>query len=258
MDRRLRVPTPAGRFQHAAGARLEVGEIGLTYGFRREMRMDVDRHVEIDSRRQQAVVARMVEEAALGRAIDERADKPEFLHRARKFHRRSVRRLHRQHGKSREAIGMAGDRRGEMIVHLPRDGDTLGAGHEIGTGARVREHLHGDAGLVHQAQALLADLGREFERLRPTRRVASLAEAAPRDRRRIDPLDKSRNREMLLECDDAHGQSSRSLFASALHGAPPRNKAGAAARPVAKSRAECEAWRPVRAGRASEGATPCR
>jgi len=43
---------------------------------------------------------------------------------------------------------MARDCCGEVVVHLARDGDAVGAGHEVGAGAAVREHLHGDAGFV--------------------------------------------------------------------------------------------------------------
>ena len=66
-------PQPAG-LEHAACARRQIGEVGLPHGLRREVRVDVDRHVEVHRRRQQAVIARVIEKAALGRAVDERTD----------------------------------------------------------------------------------------------------------------------------------------------------------------------------------------
>jgi hypothetical protein len=41
--------------------------------------MDIDRYVELHGRRQQTIIARVIEEAALGRAVDERTDKPRSL-----------------------------------------------------------------------------------------------------------------------------------------------------------------------------------
>ena len=67
--------------------------------------------------------------------------------------------LHRQHREAGEAIGMAGDGRRQMVVHLAGHADTIGTRHEVGTGTGVGEHLHRDSGLVHGLQALLADLG---------------------------------------------------------------------------------------------------
>ena len=36
--------------------------------------MDIDGHVQLHGRRQQTIVARVIEEAAFGRAVDERTD----------------------------------------------------------------------------------------------------------------------------------------------------------------------------------------
>ena len=44
--------------------------------------MNVDRHVELDRGGEQAVVTRIVEEAAFGRAVDHGADEAELLHGA--------------------------------------------------------------------------------------------------------------------------------------------------------------------------------
>ena len=132
----------------------------------------------------------MVEEAALGGAVDERADETEVLHAPLELRRAGVRALHRQHGEAREALGMLGDRGGQMVVHLARHGDAVGAGHEIGAGAGVGEHLHGDAGLVHRREALLADLGQRA-RAGSARSVGASPrpEAAPAIALGVDPAD---------------------------------------------------------------------
>ena len=67
----------------------QIGVIGLPHRLGRQVRMDVDRHVELDRRREQAVVARVIEEAALGRAVDQRAEEAQVLDaRARARRRR--------------------------------------------------------------------------------------------------------------------------------------------------------------------------
>ena len=104
--------------------------------------------------------------------------KRKLLHRAHELGSGGVGALHRQHGEAREAIGMAGDGRRQMVVHLAGHGDAIGARHEIGTGTGVGEHLHGDAGLVHGLQALLADLGQRIERIR-SRRAGAFAAGSP-------------------------------------------------------------------------------
>jgi hypothetical protein len=61
--------------------------------------MDVDRHVKLHGRCEETVIARVIEEAALGRAIDQRTH--EALHGAHELARASVRALHRQRGEAR-------------------------------------------------------------------------------------------------------------------------------------------------------------
>src|SRR5437667_331355 len=128
--------------------------------------MDIDRHVELRGRREQAVIARMIEEAALGRAVDHRAHEAQVLHGARELGRGSVGTLQRQRGEAREAIGMPRNGMGEVIVHLVGQGDAVGPGHEIRAGTAVREHLYRNACLVHGLQATFADFGQELERVR--------------------------------------------------------------------------------------------
>ena len=45
-------------------------------------------------------------------------------------------------GETGELVAMFRHRGGEMIVHLARERDAVGAGHEIGAGARIGKHLH--------------------------------------------------------------------------------------------------------------------
>ena len=57
MQRGFRVPAPAGGFQDAAGTWFETGIIRLPHGIGRQMRMDVDWHVQRHRLRQNTVVA---------------------------------------------------------------------------------------------------------------------------------------------------------------------------------------------------------
>ena len=121
--------------------------------------MDIDRYVELLGRRQQAVIAWVIEEAALGRAVDERTDKTKLPDRTNELVNRGIRALHWQYGETGKTFGVTGDSRRQMVVHRPRNPDTIGAGHEIGAGTAIGEHLHRDAGLIHGLQAPLANLG---------------------------------------------------------------------------------------------------
>ena len=47
----------------------------------------------------------------------------------------------------------------QVVVQLAGERDAVRAGHQIGAGAGVGEHLHRDAGVVHRLEPLLADLG---------------------------------------------------------------------------------------------------
>ena len=63
--------------------------------------MDVDRHVELHGRREETIIARVIEEAALGRAVDERTHEAQVLHGAHELVSASVGALHRQRGEAR-------------------------------------------------------------------------------------------------------------------------------------------------------------
>ena len=134
----------------------------------RQMRMKVDRHVEFDCCRQQAVIARMIEEAALGGAVDQRADEAQLLHGAFEFGSAQHRGSASAAPQSRRS-GRDGGRSPPPDGHLSRGQlrRSLGARHQIGTMPGVREHLDRDAGIIHRLQAPLADLGQQFDRVRP-------------------------------------------------------------------------------------------
>ena len=168
--------------------------------------MDVDRHVEFHGRRKESIVARVIEEATLGRTVDERADKVQVLHGAREFGSAGVGALHRQHRETGEAIRMAGNGRRKVIVHFAGHGDAIRAGHEIGPGAGVGEHLNRNAGLIHRLQALLGDLGQKLQRVWALLGRFPRPKAAAANGARVDFSHQRRNREMLFECDHAHRQ----------------------------------------------------
>ena len=154
----------------------------------------------------------MIEEAALGGAVDERADETQLLDRANELGSGGIRALHRQHGKARKPLGMTRNGRRQMIVHLARNRDALGAGHEVRAGTGVREHLHGDTSLIHRLQAPLADLGQEFERIGAGFGRVPRPETAPADGVPIDAADQGRDREMLLQRNDTHRRDPRLCF----------------------------------------------
>ena len=106
---------------------------------------------------------------------------------------------------------MAGDGCRQVVVHLAGQGSTVWARHEIGARTAVREHLHGNAGLVHRLQSSLADVGQEFERVRAVRRCLSRPEAPAADCAWIDSADQGWNRKMLFERHDTHWQFLRLL-----------------------------------------------
>jgi len=63
--------------------------------------MDVDRHVELHGRREETIIARVIEEATLGRAVDERTHQAQVLHSAHELISASVGAMHRQRGEAR-------------------------------------------------------------------------------------------------------------------------------------------------------------
>ncbi len=197
-------PQP-GPLEHAARAIRQIGVVGLPDGLGREMRMDVDGNIELHRARQQRLVAGMVEKAAVGGAVDERTEEAQFPDRANEFARCRIRRLHRQHGKAREPRRMARHGRRQMVVHLARNRDAVRTGHEVGAGPGVREHLQGDAGLIHRLQAPFADLGQQVDRIGAGLWSLPRLKAAPADRVAIDPADQGRHREMFLQRNNSHG-----------------------------------------------------
>jgi len=105
----------------------------------------------------------MIEEMPIGRAIHHRTNKAVLFHRAMKLLCRIVGAQHRQRGKSCKAIGMFRASGGQIIVNLAGHGDAIRARHQIRAGAAIRQHFDINAGLIHQLQTLLADLGQQRE-----------------------------------------------------------------------------------------------
>src|SRR5262249_51252769 len=101
----------------------------------------------------------------------------------------SVGLLHRQRGEARKAVGIAGDGRRQVVVHLAGHRNAVWARQEIGAGTAVRQHLYGNAGLVHRLQSSLANLGQEFERVWAIRGCLSRPEAPSADYSWIDSAD---------------------------------------------------------------------
>ena len=63
-----------------------------------------------------------------------------------------------------EAVGMRGDRFAQHVVDIARERDAFGAVEQIGAGTGSREHLHGDAGLIHFGKAQHAKIGQVVSR----------------------------------------------------------------------------------------------
>ena len=57
--------------------------------------------VELHGRREETIIARVIEEAALGRAVDERTHEAQVLHSAHELVSAIVGALHRQRGEAR-------------------------------------------------------------------------------------------------------------------------------------------------------------
>ena len=92
-------------------------------------------------RREEIIIARVIEEAALGRAVDSVPRNAGPSRRARVVSEASgPASAARQ---AREAVGVAGDGRRQVVVDLTGDANAVWAGQEIRAGTAVREHLHG-------------------------------------------------------------------------------------------------------------------
>ena len=206
-------PQPAA-LQHGAGIGGEVAEVGLAHGLGRQVRVEVDGHVERLRRRQDRLEPGVVEEAVLGGAVDERAVEAQLPHAPGHLLGGGVGLAHGQVRKAGEAVGMARDRLGQGVVGLAGQRHALRAVDEVGAGAGGRQHLHGDAGLIHRGEPPLADLGRQLQRVDATGQDGPGPEAAPGNGLAADvALHQRRDREMLFERDDAHGRCLQSGLA---------------------------------------------
>ena len=166
--------------------------------------MNIDRHVELHGCREEAVIARMIEEAAFGHAVDQRADETQFLHSPPELDRRGVGRRQRQIGEAGKAVGMTCDLLRQVIVRFTRQRDTVGPGKEIGPGTCDRKHLHGDARRIHRFKPALADLRQQFHRIGRARSDLSRPKAAAVSGVLRNAFGKLGYREMFFEGDDTH------------------------------------------------------
>ena len=119
--------------------------------------MQVDRHVQPCGPLEDRPEALVVEEDAVGEAVDHAAleTKLDGALQLVGGGRRVRRRQRRESGK---ALGMSADGRMQAVVDLPRERDRAVAGQLLGSGRAVRDDLHVDAGLVHFLQAQLAQV----------------------------------------------------------------------------------------------------
>ena len=136
--------------------------------------------------------------------MNHRADEPELLHRAHEFLGRGIGRLHRQGREAAKPGGMAFHDVGQIVIELTGHDDAILAADEIGARAAVRQDGKVDAGFVHRFEALLADLGQQFERIRTLLRQGALPKAAAGDDGRVDAAGHRRYRKMLLKGNRTH------------------------------------------------------
>ena len=101
----------------------------------------------------------VVEERALGVAVDHRPLEPELVHGAIELAHGRLRVRGRQRRKAREPVGMFGDRIGKAIVGVARHWDRNIGREPLRPRLAEREHLHVDPGRIHVAQPRLAEIG---------------------------------------------------------------------------------------------------
>ena len=186
------------------------------------MRMDVDRHVEFDRRGQQAVIARVIEEAALGRAVDQGAEEFELLDGAHQLGGAGVRACHRQHGEAGKPVGMPRDRAAKWSLISRAMATPSAPGTRSGPGPVFESTC-----MVMPASSI------DLRRRSPISGSSSIGFGRPaggflgRKPRRLMTAgsmrpDQSRHGEMFFDGDDTHRRISSGLFARAQLGSRPR------------------------------------
>ncbi len=152
--------------------------VGADVARQRIARMQIERNVELgDGAPERPVLRQVVVDRAVGlfglrEAVHQRADKAELLDAAGQLARRLVRVLHRERGKSGEAIGALRDFGREMVVRLARHRDRALHVMDRLHGRRIERDDHDlHARGIHQAQALVLEVGQPRPELLPHMRA---------------------------------------------------------------------------------------
>ena len=224
MDRGLRMPAPAGGLEHALRAFGRSGVVGLPHGSGRQVRMDVDRHVEFDGRGEQSVIARMIEETALGGAVDQRAEKRSSFTRARSSAAQASGLCIGSAAKPAKRSGCRATAAARWSFISRAMATPSGPGTRSGPGP-----LCDSTCMVMPASSI--DLSRfspisgsKLHRVRPAGRRLARLEAAPGHDGWIDALDQGRDGEMLFERNDTHGRFSPHCSVWLSHSLSPAGK----------------------------------
>ncbi len=154
----LDVPAPARAGEHLGDERREAAERGVDHRLWRPRRVQVDRDAELFRAFQDRPVEFVVEIAAAVVAVDDRAGKFLLADAPLQFLRRLVGRRRRQRGEAADAGRMPLHAVGEVVVGVARHRDRIGGFHLLDAGRGERDHLHVDAGSVHQRDAPGADV----------------------------------------------------------------------------------------------------
>ncbi len=136
--------------------------IGLDHRRMRHGRMQIQRHVQRRGALADRPEALVVEEHAVGRAVDQRALEAELRHRALQFIGRGLRIGRRDGGEGGEPVGMRAHRLGQAIVGDARQRHRGRGIHLLQSGIGVRQHLHVDPRLVHLLDAKAGQVVQPF------------------------------------------------------------------------------------------------
>lgn len=97
----------------------------------------------------------MVEEQSVGGPVDRGATEAQSGHAPFQFVRGRLGILHGEVRERREPIRLPFGDLGQSVVIVARKAHTLLAGQHLGARAHGRQHLHGNSGFVHRADAFL-------------------------------------------------------------------------------------------------------
>ena len=127
--------------------------------------MEIKRHIERLRALEDRPEPLVVEKDAVGETVDHRALEAE-LGRSLELVGRRLGIAGRKRGKRCEAGRVSGDDCLEPVIDAPREINRIGAAELLRRRRAVRKDLHVDAGLIHFAQAQLADIVEALEHFR--------------------------------------------------------------------------------------------